>query len=539
MIRMTLFILCALILQNDLAAQTKTEKSSKVKFGGKLPFRNEPFVFESGEFTYVAGGDLNLDASKLVFKIAKFNKELKCIQKMKFKYKRNDNFYSVGYRYLISGKYLSFFYSKRTNENTKVYSQKINLEKMEFEGSPKLLLDLKCNDDWYNRKISCLKSPDGNFMLLVVSGQTTQAQYLFDNKEDLVYTQRNELNGYKFFVSNEGMVVGIMDVFDIDKQNLLSSVYKSPELKNQKNSRFKLLFMDKNGKPFYKDFDPEANIYYRQRLWTKYTTYGSYNSVTTSASLKFVNQLSYKYKLINNTLYFVSFMKCEKDYESTGFDYSYLCNGIFVSKFDITDNFKNTGKSIITFTKEQTDNLLEQTFSFNKPTMSERIKEVKNIETCNGIGFPALYMDWIDVDQEGNLSIFGSSYTSNNTNIYKKDLYADDYSLIYERRNYHYFRIGNKNGLIEEMATASMFFMRDMFIQKSVFLKHTYDQVYTAFNQYKSLELDPKKTNHDNSQKLKFNDGIETYLIMSESGQLYRIVTKNMDVVLLLYRISS
>jgi hypothetical protein len=535
MIRSLLLIFCALILQNHSVAQPKIEKSSRVKFGGKMPFRDKPFIFESGDFTYVTGGDYNSGASRLVFKLAKFNNKLKCIKKFRYKYKRRDGFYEAGYRYLSSGKYLSFFYSDRTQENTKIYAQKVNLEKMEFEGKPRLLLDLNSNDDWFNREISCIKSPDGNFMLLVISGEATQAQYLFDNKENLVYVKRHELKGYKLFVTNEGKVVGIKDEKAIDKN--VGIMRFSIERPKQEINRFALLVMDKDGKPFYKNYTPEANIYHRYRQWIKNSVYSSYNGITQSmdvssvSSVNSTNQLSYQFKLRNNMLYFVSFVTCEKFNGLIDADYTYMSSGIFVSKFEVTDTFKNTGK-LFTFTQEQSDNLFYQTYSSNKSTMNERIRQVKDLNACGGRGFPTIYMDGFDVDDEDNLSIFGSSYT-NNSLVFK----TGNNSFPYERKNYHYFRI-DKEILNNETGTASILFEPDMFFQQDAFVRHSDKKGYSALNVYKSLELDPKKTDHDDSKKMKFNDRSESYYIWSESGQLYRVITKNMDVVLRLYRIS-
>jgi hypothetical protein len=541
MIRLALLIICALILQNDLGAQPKIEKSSRVKFGGKMPFGNEPFIFESGGFTYVVSADYNSGASRLVFKMAKFNNKLRCIKKAKHKYKRNEGFYGVGYRYLQSGKYLSFFYTDKTQENTKIYVQKVNLENMNFEGKPRLLADLNSEDDYWDRKISCVKSPDGNFMLLIVDGNEIQAQYLFDNKENLIYVKRNELGGYALSVTNEGRVVGIKDEKTIDKKyGVIGLDFERPEGEN----RFVLLVMNKDGKSFYKNYTPEANIYHRRRQWVQYSSYSSYNSITrrmdiiNNSTVKSVNQLSYQFRLRDNILYFVSFVTCES-VNGIGTEYEGLTNAIFVSKFEVTDTLKNTGKSIYTFTKEQANSLLDQSFSFNKSTMSERIREIKDLNICDDNGFPVLYMDYVDVDDEGNLSVFGSSFVNNNVNIYTSRFKDEKAEFPYERRNYHYFKIDRREGLSEETATASILFEKDMFMQDGAFLRHSDKKGYSVANVYKLLELDLKKTNHDQSKKLKIKDGVGNYFIWSESGRLYQTKTKNMDVVLYLYRISS
>ncbi len=529
--KLLLLILISFTIQISKAEKAPIIKSQKIKFGRSCPVSKKPFVFEDNKFTYFADAAYRHQGNRLVFNLARLDKSLKVKGKIKIKYPNNENIQNAGFRHLKTSNILCFYYVQHSEESSKIYCQKINLNTFKKISSPKMIINFKSKDEDYKRKPECYSSPNGKYTLIAFRGIKTQAQYLFDENENLIYQKDYNLLGANLSVTNKGWVIGIIDNFKT------FSLFKLTEPENYNN--FSIISMDLNGEINQENYKPNTNPYYKSRTWN--STVMRSNFVV--QSFNSTNQCSYKFVVKDNFMYFVSFFSNDKTGYS-GTNKSNLSKGIYIEKLGIEDTFALLNQKSYFFTKKQTNEVLNQIFSAKEETQAQRIKEFQNLSKEGVANTPCIYIDDVYIDNNDNISVFGSTYTNFDENIYvdPKEEPASNKTnsstkyFEYNRRNYHFFRIDNINGLNENVGTATMNFHENMFLDNSGFAKTQDPNSYTVKNRYTNLNLELGKVEHDHSKtRLQFQ--IEDFYFHSSSGQLYGVNTKNLDVNAHLYRL--
>jgi hypothetical protein len=409
-----MFLTCCVLLAGSLFSQEiQKKKSKRVKFGHNMKCPSHEIIFEYKGYTYIAAQGSNPSGGRTTFSILKLDSNLKSVESHVADLKRLERYSYPGFRFNPTTGLLECWYLHEEKSIIHLYRWDLNVEKLRFEKTPKLVTSFTLKlEQYFWGNMDAFISPSGEYMMIKfdyaflgheIKGNSWQQHLLLFNREnEMLYHVRTEAEDF------------------FDKKYQISVDDKGRTIAYKEDvGNFKIRILHANGEEDECHFKPEKHLYALQ-----------YKGIYSNPK----ELLSYKFQQKDDYLYFAAFTECDEAVRPSGkVEEVKFSNGIYIAQLDLNDTCRMLRSMTKRFKRKESEELVRTIYSVQPQTMGQRTQEFASAEKCNKGDFLKLYLDQFFIDDLDRFYLIGSSYIHTLKNIYVDDQ-TTDLDFIYDKR---------------------------------------------------------------------------------------------------------